>query len=170
MEDVTLDILVAEDKKADLEMTIDAINLIAQKVGFMPRIGATDNVKGAIKMGIESDYDVVLADYNFCHSGTDKNGTGFDILREIKKAKPSQAIYIFSGEGWWVQMRAKYILGVPFVKKIWFEREKRMLFPRKQPKDVHTYKQLERVLRKHYEIKRGVPLDEVHKYLPQTLW
>jgi len=156
-----LDILVTEDKEKELKMTVDAINTIAQKIGFIPRIDTADNVKDGIRLAVSKPYDLMLVDYDYSSSKTDPRGKGSRIIKEVRKTNPNQAIYLFSGEGDMklaiklLKLRMKYLWNVQFIKKIWFERKPRRYLPRKQPKDVHTYENLERVLHKHYFIKAG---------------
>ena len=164
---VTLDVLVADDKENELNVTISAIQTIAEKIGFVPKIDTADNVKETIRKAIEIDYDLILIDYDFSKSKTDKTGNGSDVVREVRKLKPAQPVYLFSGEGWLVQLRAKYLWNVPFVKKIWFERKPRRFFKRKQPKDVHTYEHLEHIMLESYLKKARIPIQHMYKP-PQT--
>ena len=173
---VTLDMLVAEDKEEELRETKNALNYIAEKFGFLVNIDSADNVNEAIRKAITNNYDVLLLDYDFSKSKTDTSGNGFDIIKKIRGAKPEQVMYLLSGEGdlrlmmKLIKFRAEYFLNVPFIKKIWFERKPRLIFPRKQPKDVDTYGHLERVMVKHYLIKGGIPMRYLHVGGHASIW
>jgi len=136
----------------------------------VPKIDTADNATNTIRKAFDNNYDILLIDYDFSNSKTDTTGNGWKIVKAVRKQKPYQPMYLFSGEGWLVQLRAKYSWNVPFVKKIWFERKPRRFFKRKQPKDVNTYQKLEQVLIRHYNAKIGIKVPELPYVGCSPLW